>query len=226
MPHPNENQPTVFVVDDDKQSRNSLVALVEGFEFRVLAFRSPNCFLECYPLETSGCLVLDISTTRQYGLQLYEQLIREEKRLPVIFIAAHADVSTAVAAMKRGAVEFLEKPFDPKALLQSVRKAIKLDAHWRRQDAYFEAIANRIEQLSERERETLTLIQAGESNKAMAARLYLTERAVEMRRASIMKKLKVCTLAQLLDLTTTHRILAEQRQELDHRRSHSTSAFR
>jgi FixJ family two-component response regulator len=165
-----------------------------------------------------GCLVLDIRMPRQSGIELYEQLLREGKRLPVIFITAHADVSTAVAAMKTGAIEFLEKPFDRQLLLDRVQKALQLDAQWRSQDAEFAELAERVARLSERERETLAMIQAGESNKMMAAKLFITERAVEMRRAAIMRKLQVGTVAELLDLTISHRILAELRQAADDRR--------
>jgi FixJ family two-component response regulator len=164
-----------------------------------------------------GCLLLDIRMPRQSGLQMYEQLVRENKRLPVIFITAHADVSTAVAAMKSGAVEFLEKPFDRDTLQERVQNALALDAAWRRQEAKYADIAGRIAQLNDRDRETLTLIQAGESNKSMAAKLFLTERAVEMRRSTLMKKLQVCSLAELLELATTHRILTEQRHATDQR---------
>jgi FixJ family two-component response regulator len=113
--------------------------------------------------------------------------------------------------MKSGAIDFLEKPFDRDALLDSVHKALALDARWRQQDADYAAMAERIRLLSDRDRETLALIQAGESNKSMAAKLFLTERAVEMRRSAIMKKLRVRSMAELLDLTTTHRILTELR---------------
>jgi FixJ family two-component response regulator len=212
MSDPAEHRPSVFVVDDDKQLLDSLVVLLEVLGFQVRAFSSPNSFRRYYRAEMPGCLVLDIRMPRQSGLELYEQLLQEGKRLPVIFITAHADVSTAVAAMKSGAIEFLEKPFDRKTLLDRVQKALALDARWRQQDAEYAAIAERIRQLSARERETLTLIQAGESNKSMAAKLFLTERAVEMRRSAIMKKLRVRSMAELLDLTTTHRILTELRE--------------
>jgi FixJ family two-component response regulator len=159
-----------------------------------------------------GCLVLDICMPQQSGLELYERLLLEGKRLPVIFITAHADVSSAVAAMKSGAVEFLEKPFDRATFVDHVQKALALDAEWRRQDSRYAATRERIEQLNEREFETLNLIQAGESNKSMAAKLFLTERAVEMRRSAIMKKLGVGSVAELIDLTTTHRMLTEFRQ--------------
>jgi FixJ family two-component response regulator len=177
--------------------------------YEVLPFSTPGGFHRHYSAEMPGCLILDIRLPRQSGLELYEQLLQEGKRLPVIFITAHADVSTAVAAMKTGAVEFLEKPFDRETLLNRVQRALDLDAQWRSQDAQFAALAARIAILNERDRETLEMIQAGESNKAMAAKLFISERAVEMRRASLMKKLQVSSVAQLIDLTSTHRILAE-----------------
>jgi len=212
MPDLAANAPSVFVVDDDKPFLDSLVILLETLDFHVRGFSSPSAFLRYYRPEMPGCLVLDVRMPRQSGLQMYEELVRDGKRLPVIFITAHADVSTAVAAMKTGAIEFLEKPFDRDTLLQRVRKALALDAQWRRQDTDFALIAARIAQLSERDRETLALIQAGESNKAMAEKLFLTERAIEMRRSAIMKKLQVSSLAELLELATTHRILCAQRQ--------------
>ena len=144
-------------------------------------------------------------------MQMHAQLRRDGKRLPVIFIAANADVSTAVAAMKSGAIEFLEKPFDRDVLLDRVRKALALDARWRHEDAYFAALAARISRLGQRDQETLALIQAGKSNKSIAASLLLTERAVEMRRSTIMRKLQVHSLAELVELITTHRILTNHR---------------
>jgi two-component system, LuxR family, response regulator FixJ len=220
-----QNSPSVFVVDDDKQFLDSLVVLLEGLGYSVHGFSSAKSFLKYYRAEMPGCLVLDIRMPRQSGLQMYEQLVRENKRLPVIFITAHADVSTAVAAMKSGAVEFLEKPFDRDTLSNRIQKALSVDAERRRKDARFAAIADRIEQLNDRERETLLLIQAGETNKAMAARLFLTERAVEMRRSTLMKKLQVKSLAELLELTTTHRILTEQRSALDQNQKRSSKQF-
>jgi FixJ family two-component response regulator len=206
----------VFVVDDDKQLLESLVALLEVLGFPVRAFSSPGSFLRHYRQEMPGCLILDIRMPRQSGLELYEQLLREGKRIPVIFITAHADVSTAVAAMKTGAIEFIEKPFDRHVLLDRIRKALALDARWRERDAQIDALDDRVARLNERERETLQLIQSGESNKSMAVKLMLTERAVEMRRSVIMRKLQVSSVAELLDLTITHRILTDLRTAADH----------
>src|SRR3990170_80794 len=156
-----ENNPTVFVVDDDRQALDSLKVLLDVSGFQVRAFSSPGSFSRFYRADMPGCLLLDIRMPRQSGIELYEQLLREGKRLPVIFITAHADVSTAVAAMKTGAIEFLEKPFDRETLLDRVRKALTLDAEWRAGDARFADLVDRVGRLSPRERETLSMIQAG-----------------------------------------------------------------
>jgi len=203
---------TVFVVDDDEQMRESLCVLLAMLGFRVQAFAGPGAFLRWYQPEMAGCLILDIRMPRMTGVQLYEKLLADGKHIPVIFITAHADVSTAVEAMKTGAVEFLEKPFDRATLLDRVRKALALDALQRENDAQFASLAGRFERLNLRDRETLALVQEGLTNKAIASRLQLTERAVEMRRSSIMRKLRVRSLAELIELTATHRLLAELRR--------------
>jgi FixJ family two-component response regulator len=212
MPQSPCSKPTVFVVDDDQQMRDSLVALLEVLGFQVQAFSGPGGFLRHYRPEMPGCLLLDIRMPRQSGLELYGQLLNEGKRLPVIFITAHADVTTAVAAMKTGAIEFLEKPFDRETLVDRLRKALALDAQWRQREADFAQLSDRVAQLNDRQRETLELIRAGETNKAIAAKLLITERAVEMRRSAIMRKLQVRSLAELIDLTATHRVLDDLRR--------------
>ena len=206
-------KPTVFVVDDDWQLRDSLVAVLEALHFRVQAFSSPGGFHRHYRAETPGCLLLDVRMPRQSGLELYAQLLKEGKRLPVVFLTAYADVATAVAAMKTGAIEFLEKPFDCETLVDRVHQALAFDAEWRRHDAEFAALNERLERLTLREQETLKLIQSGETNKAIAARLSITERAVEMRRSAIMRKFQVRSAAEVIDLSATHRILAARRRE-------------
>jgi FixJ family two-component response regulator len=200
---------TVFVVDDDRQMRESLVALSTAMGFAARGFDSGRSFHDFYRAGLPGCLVLDIQMPEQTGLELYEQLILEGKRLPAIFITAHADVSTAVAAMKTGAIEFLEKPFERHTLRERIQAALTLDAQWRRREADYQEIHERIARLTDRDRETLQLVLQGASNKSMATQLFISERAVEMRRASIMRKLQVQSLAELLELAITHRILGE-----------------
>jgi FixJ family two-component response regulator len=201
--------PTVFVVDDDRPMRESLLALSSAMGLTARGFESSAEFHDYYQPEMPGCLVLDIQMPGQTGLELYEQLIREGKRIPVIFITAHADVSTAVAAMKTGAIEFLEKPFERQSLRQLIDAAFARDAEWRRREAEYRELDERIARLTERDRETLDLLLAGVPNKAMAAKLFISERAVEMRRAAIMRKLQVRSLAELLELAITHRIRSD-----------------
>jgi len=203
------NTPTVYVVDDDQPLRNSLVGLIKAMEFSAQGFASAAGFHRFYRRDLPGCLVLDVRMPGQGGLELYEQLLHEGKRLPFIFITAHADVPTAVAAMKTGAVEFLEKPFERETLRAHLEKGLAIDAEWRRHEAEFNAIDQRISRLNERDLETLQLILAGASNKVMAARLFISERAVEMRRAAIMRKVEVQSVAELLELAITHRLAAE-----------------
>jgi FixJ family two-component response regulator len=217
MKPPHTSKQTVFVIDDDQQMRDSLCALLDVLDYRFMAFNSPGGFHRYYSREMAGCLLLDIRMPRQSGIELYQTLLQEGKRLPVIFITAHADVTTAVAAMQTGAIEFLEKPFDRETLLDRVRKALALDAEWRASEAQFAELEGCMARLSPREQETLVMIQAGESNKSMAATLGLTERAVEMRRSAIMKKLGVRSVAALVDLAATHRILADLRQAAKNR---------
>lgn len=125
--------PTVFVVDDDPDMRDSLQMLIETLGYDVRVFEAAEAFSRFYDGDRPGCLVLDIRMPGQTGLELYEELLRSGRRIPAIFITAHADVSTAVAAMKTGAIEFLEKPFDGSRLLELLVRAIEFDADWRAQ---------------------------------------------------------------------------------------------
>ncbi len=190
----------------------SLTTLLSAMKFTVRAFANAAEFHRFYDPSMSGCLVLDVRMPVQDGLELYEQLVREGNRIPVIFITAHADVSTAVAAMKTGAIEFLEKPFERELLLDRVQKALALDDEWRRHDAEYAELDERIRLLTPREQETLELLLCGASNKVMASKLQISERAVEMRRAAIMQKLQTRSVAELVESAITHRILGEIRQ--------------
>jgi FixJ family two-component response regulator len=205
-------QPTVFVVDDDRPMRQSLTALLEAMGFAVRAFSGAGSFRQFYRSSMPGCLLLDVCMPGASGLELYEQLLHDGLRVPVVFMTAHADVSMAVAAMKSGAVEFLEKPFDRSTLEDRVRRALALDRQWRESESQYAAVQARLDLLNDRDRETLDFLLAGESNKAMAARLLISQRAVEMRRARIMRKLGVSSMAELLDLAIGHRIQSDLRR--------------
>ena len=204
--------PTVFIVDDDPDLRDSLTTLVRVLGHPTRSCSSAEEFLRTYDPDEPGCLILDIHMPGQSGLDLYRKLLQDGVKIPVIFITAHADVSTAVAAMKTGAIEFLEKPFDRQTLLQRIETAMELDQQWRAGERRYAEMDERVQQLSATDRETLEKVLSGVPNKAMAAELHITERAVELRRQRLMQKLGVRSVAELLDLTITHRVLAELRE--------------
>jgi FixJ family two-component response regulator len=209
MPSASQQQPTVYVVDGDDDVRRSLVSLLGALGYAARGFSLFRSFAENYERESHGCLILDVRLSEGSGVALYEQFVRDGNRLPVIFISAHADVTTAVAAMKTGAVDFLEKPFDRESLSERVSSALELDAQWQRQRAQFLELDLRIRTLSRVDRETLEMLRAGLSNKAMAARKGLSERAIELRRQRLMQRLGVVSLAELLDVVITHQMFAE-----------------
>lgn len=211
MPNHASPPPNVFVVDDDPDLRDSLLALLRALGYACCGFSSAEEFLTGYQ-QQPGCLVLDIHLGGRSGLELYEELLLRGDRLPVIFITAHASVSTAVAAMRTGAIDFLEKPFERSVLTDRISRALEIDARWRSSEDRYLELDRRIRTLNATDRETLDLILTGETNKSMAAQLFISERAVELRRQRLMQRLVVRNLAELLELTVSHRVLAEVRE--------------
>lgn len=203
--------PTVFVVDDDRDFRESLLSLLSALGHRPIGYESAENFVAAYDPNQPGCLILDIRMPGQNGIEMYAELLAAGKRLPVIFVTAHADVSTAVAAMKTGAIEFLEKPFQRAQLSELVERALRLDVEWREAETRFQRLDEILKQLSPTDRETLEMIFEGATNKAMAAQLFISERAVELRRQRLMQRLGVRTVPELLQLAITHRVLLEIR---------------
>jgi len=194
---------TVFVVDDDPDIRDSLAWLMGTVGLAVQTFGSADKFLRHYPADGPGCLVVDIRMPGTSGLDLSEMLVTRGEMIPVLFITAHADVPLAIRAMKSGAAEFIEKPFHRQTLLDRVQHAIKLDANRRARFADREAIRSRFRSLTAKEREVLRLIMEGRPNKAIANRLEITPRAVEMRRANLMNKLGAHSIVERMRLALT-----------------------
>jgi FixJ family two-component response regulator len=198
---------TVFIVDDDDDLRESLLWLMRSVRLPVKAYPSAAEFRKEYSPDAPGCLILDVRMPETSGMELFEQLTAEGSRLPVIFITAHADVPTVVRAFKTGAAEFLEKPFDRQALLERVRRAMRDDVDRRAQTAHWGEIRNRMAELSPRERQVLRMLLEGTPNKTIATKLCITERAVEMRRSTMMKKLQVSSVAELVRVVTEFEML-------------------
>jgi len=198
------HEPTVFLVDDDPAVLRSLAVLVRVVFPRVEAFGSAREFLEAYDPDRPGCLVLDVAMPEINGLQLQQRLVDQGIDLPVVFLTGYASVPMAVGAMQAGAVDFLEKPFRDQQLWESVRKALAYDSENRRQRARRRSVRQRLNQLSEGEQAVLELILDGKYNKEIAAKLNVSIRTVEDRRARLMKKMQARSLAELVQLAVTH----------------------
>jgi two-component system response regulator FixJ len=188
----------VFVVDDDAAARDSLCALLEAAGVAAEAFESARAFLDAHRLERPGCLIADIRMPDMDGLELQEELNRRNAGLPVIVVTGHADVPLAVRAMKAGAVDLIEKPYDDALLLASVRRALAQAQGAREQAAAADAAKARIANLSARERQVLEFLVAGQPNKIIAYELDISPRTVEIHRAHVMEKMEAKSLSDLV----------------------------
>ncbi len=188
----------VYVVDDDEGVRDGLALLLATIGLPCELFDSAQGFLDSYDEKQGGCLVLDIRMPRMTGLDLQETLIAMGSRLPIIFITGHGDIPMAVEAMRRGAVDFIRKPFREHDLLDRINEALAVDDTVRKQAMDRQAVKDRLARLSDREREVFERVADGEMNKMIAADLGISERTVEVHRGQVMKKLGVKTLAQLV----------------------------
>jgi RNA polymerase sigma factor (sigma-70 family) len=189
---------TVFVVDDDEAMRSSLKWLIESMGMRVETYDSAQGFLDAYFPGRAGCLLLDVRMPGMSGLELQAYLARREQRIPVIIITGHGDVSMAVKAMKNGAVDFIEKPFDDEALIVSIRNALQHDEKQRTLRSQRADITARMSELTPREHEVMAMVTDGKSNKEIAAALGVSAKTVEVHRARVMDKMRADSLAELV----------------------------
>ncbi|HEX3999425.1 MAG TPA: response regulator [Pirellulales bacterium] len=188
----------VFVVDDDPAARESVAALVGSHDLAAQTFASAAEFLAAYEPRQPGCLVVDVRMTGMTGLELQQELTARGYTIPVIVITGFADVPTAVRAMRAGAVTFLEKPCSDKELWASIETALQWESRAMRQRTQREEILARRATLTPAEVLVLGRLLAGHANKTIAAELDLGLRTVELRRATIMKKMEANSLAELV----------------------------
>jgi two-component system, LuxR family, response regulator FixJ len=189
---------TVFIVDDDPAIRKSLHLLIEMIGLPVRTFASAASFLEICKPEDAGCLILDLRMPDMNGLDLQRELIRRGFGIPIIMLTGFGDVPAAIRALKSGAVEFLEKPIEDDVLIDHVRRALSLDATYRRQHIEDELVRERIKLLTPRELEVLRLVLDGLSSKEIGYRLHVTSKTVEAHRLRIMKKMETECVADLV----------------------------
>jgi len=191
---------TVYVVDDDEAVRDSLQWLLEGKDYRVRCFDSAESFLSRYDLREVACLIVDIRMAGMSGLELQDQLLERRSPLPIVFITGHGDVPMAVNTMKKGAMDFIQKPFQEEVLVPLVERMLE---HAKEAFSDFQQAASRgalLAKLTSREAQVLERIVAGRLNKQIADDLGISIKTVEAHRANIMEKLNANTVADLLKI--------------------------
>lgn len=192
--------PTLYLIDDDVAVSRALEAVGQWLRLPVLTFSSAEQFLKFDLANAEGCLIVDIKLPGMNGLELQAALRQRACELPVIVISGHADVPLAVEAMRLGALTVLEKPFPLQQITPLIQQAIELDRSRRERSQHRELARGRMAALTPREREVLDLIIKGMTNKQIAAQLHLTLRAIEDRRARLMRRVGVNSLAELMSL--------------------------
>lgn len=189
---------SVFIVDDDPDIRDSLALLLSASGYAAKTYESASSFLASEAPESVGCLIVDVQMPEMDGIALQKELVARHSPLQVIVMTGHADIPIAVGAMKAGAVDFLEKPFDEPVLLDSVRRAIDRASTAGDQVKEARSAAARLALLTDREHQVLDLIVAGKANKVIAHELSISPRTVEIHRARVMEKMDAGNLADLV----------------------------
>lgn len=190
----------VFVVDDEQQLRETLQWLLESLNIGVRTFASARGFLADYDPMQPGCLVLDVRMPDISGMQLQEMLRQRNFLIPIIMISAYGDIDMAVRAMKGGAYDFIEKPFNLQMLLEKIQQCLTIDRRRRREAEEQQTILDRLDSLTPRELTVLDLVVSGKSNKRIAAELDISVKTVEVHRAHIMEKMVAHSVAELTAL--------------------------
>ena len=195
-----QSEPTVFIVDDDPSVLKGLSRLMKSVKLNVETYSSAQEFLDSYNPVQPGCLLIDMRMPGISGLELQEILQSRNILIPTIIITGYGEVTDAVQAMKKGAIDFIEKPFNGQYLLDQVHKAIAEDAQIRKKQAQQQVVSASLALLTPREREVMDLVITGKANKVIALELGLSMKTVEFHRAHMMKKMKVDSVAELVDL--------------------------
>jgi two-component system response regulator DctR len=196
---------TVYVVDDDDAIRDALSWLLRSRGVPARSWPSAEAFLADYSDEMHGCLVLDVRMEGMSGVELYDHLLAQQSRLPVIFLTGHGDVPLAVAALKKGAFDFVEKPFNDNELVDRIVAAVHRDESLRQKRESEASVAARLAELTPRERQVMERVLAGDYNKNIADVLGIAVRTVEVHRARIFEKMGVRSAVELAQLLAPKR---------------------
>ena len=191
-------EPIIYVIDDDDAVRQSLEFLLKTAGMTVRGFEHAKAFLDILPQVQHGCVITDVRMPGMSGIDLLSRLKDSNPNLPVVVITGHGDISLAVEAMKIGAIDFLEKPFDDDHLIAAVRAALNRDAGVVKRKAELGEITEKLAELSNRERQVLDGLVAGKANKSIAFDLGISPRTVEIYRANVMTKMAANSLSDLV----------------------------
>ena len=203
-----QRQFTVHVVDDDENIRSALSRLFRSTGHTVRTFESAQAYLAEASPEEPGCLVLDVRMPGMDGLTLQERMSERGFNAPIVFVSGHGNISASVRAMKHGAVDFLEKPFEEVDLLGAVDRAMELDAELREKRSSNARFRRGLENLTSREYEVMTHVIAGSLNKVIAQKLDVSEKTVKVHRGRVMKKVEARSLADLVLMAERAGVLA------------------
>ncbi len=203
-----QRQFTVHVVDDDESVRSALSRLFRATGHSVRTFESAQAYLAEASPDEPGCVVLDIRMPGMDGLTLQGRMSDRGFNQPIVFVTAHGDISASVRAMKHGAVDFLEKPFEEDDLLDAVERAIALDVELRERRSSNARFRRGLENLTSREYEVMTYVIAGRLNKVIARELGVSEKTVKVHRGRVMKKMEARSLAELVRMAERAGVLA------------------
>lgn len=203
-------EPTVFVVDDDSVVLDSLRWLLESVNLRVETYSSAEAFLKNYSIFRVGCLVADIRMPGMSGLQLQQKLTEHKYALPIIFVTGHGDIPMAVRAMKYGAADFIEKPFNDQDLLDRAQAALEKDKNNHQRRRRYETIRARMANLTRREQQVLNLVVHQNANKTIAGELGVSIKTIEFHRARVMEKMHADSLLDLAEMTKEVNSIVEE----------------
>ena len=207
-----EANPSVLVIDDDPEFRDSVARLLRTVRLQTRQFSSVSDFLKVDPPEGPTCLVLDVRMPGRSGLELQRDLAAANRQVPIIFITAHADVAMTVQAMKGGAIEFLTKPFRDQDLLDAVEAGLARDRAHRESERVLAMLRERFDSLSSRERQIMLHVVAGRLNKQIANDIGIAESTVKVHRTHLMRKMKARSLPELSRMADTLNVRLQQPQ--------------
>lgn len=194
----NLDEPIIYVVDDDPSIRNALERLIKSVGVRMQTFDSARSFLNSASCDVPCCLILDVRMPQMSGLELQEEMALKGLNMPIIFITGHGTLPMGVQAMKAGAMDFLEKPFEEQQLLDAIQMAIEKDRQSKQEQAVKMEIRKRVDLMTPREYQVFKHVVSGMLNKQIAYKLAISEKTIKVHRARVMDKMKAESLASLV----------------------------